>query len=145
MASTDINRVVLTGNLTTDPDLRTLPGGSTVCKLRIGCNSRRKNQSTGEWADKPNYFNLNVWGPQGESCARFLHKGRAVAVDGHLDWREWEPEGGGHREAVDVVVDSIKFLGSGANGAAPANGELGAADLPGSDAALAAGDEDIPF
>ncbi len=76
MAATNINRVVLTGNLTADPELRSLPSGNSVCSLRIACNTRRKNASTGEWEDKPNYFNVTVWGAQGENAARFLSKGR---------------------------------------------------------------------
>ena len=62
MASTNINRVVLTGNLTRDPELRSLPSGTSVCNLRIASNTRRKDGSTGEWVDKPNYFDVTVWG-----------------------------------------------------------------------------------
>ena len=79
MAATNINRVVLTGNLTADPELRSLASGNSVCKLRIACNTRRKNNATGTWEDKPNYFDVTVWGAQGENCARFLAKGRPVA------------------------------------------------------------------
>ena len=79
MAGTNINRVILTGNLTTDPELRSLPSGTSVCELRVAVNSRRKDQGTGEWIDKPNYFNVKVWGAQGENAARYLSKGRPVA------------------------------------------------------------------
>ena len=57
-------------------------------QLRLAVNSRRKDASTGEWGEKPNYFDVTVWGNQGESCAQYLSKGRPVAVDGRLDWRE---------------------------------------------------------
>ena len=77
-----------------DPELRSLPSGTSVCKLRIACNTRRKNGSTGEWEDKPNYFNVTVWGAQGENAARYLAKGRPVAIDGRLEWREWEAQDG---------------------------------------------------
>ena len=87
MAASNINRVVLTGNLTRDPELRSLQSGTSVCSLRIASNSRRKDN--GEWVDKPNYFSVTVWGAQGENCARFLSKGRPVCIDGRLDWREW--------------------------------------------------------
>ena len=90
VAATNINRVVLTGNLTRDPELRSLPSGMSVCSLRVACNTRRKNAATGDWVDKPNYFDVTVWGAQGENCARFLDKGRPVAIDGRLEWREWE-------------------------------------------------------
>ncbi|HZA87238.1 MAG TPA: single-stranded DNA-binding protein, partial [Acidimicrobiales bacterium] len=62
MAATNINRVVLTGNLTRDPELRHTNGGTAVCSLRVASNTRRKDQSTGEWVDKPNYFDVTVWG-----------------------------------------------------------------------------------
>src|SRR3954449_5854558 len=80
MATNNINRVVLTGNLTRDPELRSTSSGTSVCSLRLASNTRRKT-SSGEWVDKPNYFSVTVWGAQGESCARFLTKGRAVAID----------------------------------------------------------------
>jgi single-strand DNA-binding protein len=111
MAATNINRVVLTGNLTSDPELRSLPSGTSVCKLRVACNTRRKDGPTGEWVDKPNYFDVTVWGAQGENCARYLSKGRPVAIDGRLEWREWESEGGGKRQAVDIIADAVQFLG----------------------------------
>ena len=78
----NINRVILVGNLTRDPELRHTPSGTSVCKLRLAVNSRQKDSSTGEWGEKPNYFDVTVWGNQGENCARFLSKGRPVAVDG---------------------------------------------------------------
>ena len=112
MAATNINRVVLTGNLTADPELRSLPSGTSVCKLRVACNTRRKNGSTGEWEDKPNYFNVTVWGAQGENAARYLSKGRPVAIDGRLEWREWEAQDGTKRQAIDIIADSVQFLGS---------------------------------
>ena len=111
MAATNINRVVLTGNLTSDPELRSLPSGTSVCKLRVACNTRRKDQS-GEWVDKPNFFDVTVWGAQGENCARYLAKGRPVALDGRLEWREWETPEGQKRQAVDIIADSVQFLGS---------------------------------
>src|SRR6185312_1901462 len=85
----NINRVVLVGNLTRDPELRHTGSGTPVCSLRVAVNSRRKDE-TGQWADKPNYFSVSVFGNQAESCAQFLAKGRPVAVDGRLEWREWE-------------------------------------------------------
>lgn len=109
---TNINRVVMSGNLTTDPELRSLPSGTSVCSLRIACNTARKNASTGEWESRPNYFNVTVWGANGENAARYLHKGRAVAVDGRLEWREWEAQDGTKRQAVDIIAETLQFLGS---------------------------------
>jgi single-strand DNA-binding protein len=81
----------------------------SVCSLRIASNSRRKEN--GEWVDKPNYFSVTVWGAQGENCARFLSKGRPVAIDGRLEWREWQTQDGNKRESVEIVADSVQFLG----------------------------------
>jgi single-strand DNA-binding protein len=111
MAATNINRVVLTGNLTRDPELRNLPSGTAVCSLRIATNTRRKDQS-GQWVDKPNYFDVTVWGAQGENCAQYLSKGRPVAVDGRLEWREFQDKDGNNRQAIEIVADSVQFLGS---------------------------------
>ena len=99
----NINRVVLVGNLTRDPEMKHLPSGTALCSLRIAVNTRRKDES-GQWTDKPNYFDVSVWGAQGESCAQYLAKGRPVAIDGRLEWREWEAtDGSGKRQAVEIV------------------------------------------
>jgi single-strand DNA-binding protein len=121
VAATNINRVVLTGNLTRDPELRSTASGMSVCSLRVATNTRRKNQATGEWEDKPNFFDVTVWGAQGENCSRFLTKGRPVAIDGRLEWREWETPEGHKRQAVDIIADAVQFLG-GRDDAAPSNG-----------------------
>src|SRR5208282_1033983 len=113
----------MTGNLTADPELRSLPSGMSVCSLRIACNTRRKNSASGEWEDKPNYFNVTVWGAQGENCSRFLAKGRPVAIDGRLEWREWESQDGTKRQAVDIIADSVQFLNDGNGNGSSAGGE----------------------
>ena len=127
MAASNINRVVLTGNLTRDPELRALESGTSVCSLRIASNSRRKEN--GEWVDKPNYFSVTVWGAQGENCARFLSKGRPVCIDGRLDWREWQGQDGSKRESVEIVAESVQFLGGRDetdNGSTPEPAAMGA-------------------
>ena len=111
MAATNINRVIVTGNLTRDPELRSTPSGMSVCSLRIASNTRRKDNSSGEWVDKPNYFSVTVWGAQGENCARFLAKGRPVAIDGRLEWREWQDKEGNNRQSVEIIADAVQFLG----------------------------------
>src|SRR6476659_149713 len=110
----NINRVVLVGNLTKDPELRPT-SGSSLCKLRVAVNSRRKDE-TGQWVDKPNYFSVYVFGNQAESCAQFLAKGRPFGIDGRLDWREWQAQDVSKREAVEVVAESVQFLGSRGDG-----------------------------
>jgi single-strand DNA-binding protein len=152
MAASNINRVIITGNLTSDPELRSLPSGTSVCKLRVACNTRRKDNSTGEWVDKPNYFDVTVWGAQGENCARYLAKGRPVAVDGRLEWREWETEGG-KRQAVDIIAETVQFLSSPRDEGGQSNGFSARSDIPvdtNDFAAAPAGrsapaDDDIPF
>jgi single-strand DNA-binding protein len=105
-----INRVVLVGNLTRDPELRATAGGTSVCRLRIACNTSWRNRDTGEVDERPNYFDVTVFGASGEACARFLAKGRPVAVDGRLDWHEWTTPEGERRQAVGVLADSVQFL-----------------------------------
>src|SRR5205809_5624181 len=112
MAATNLNVVVVTGNLTRDPELRSLQSGTSVCKLRVAVNSRRKDSASGEWVDKPNYFDVTVWGAQGENCSTYLSKGRPVAIDGRLEWREWEASDGSKRQAVEIIADTVQFLGS---------------------------------
>ena len=166
MAATNINRVVLTGNLTRDPELRSLPSGMSVCSLRLACNTRRKDNASGEWVDKPNYFDVTVWGAQGENCARFLSKGRPIALDGRLEWREWEAQdGSGKRQAVDIIADSVQFLGGRDDGGGsggesftprsdvpvddrdfqPAGASAGNGGGGGGGGGRAPADEDIPF
>src|SRR6476469_159605 len=137
MAASNLNVVVITGNLTRDPELRSLPSGTSVCDMRIAVNTRRKNGATGEWEDKPNYFDVKVWGAQGENCANYLSKGRPVAVEGRLDWREWEAkDGSGKRQAVSIIANSVQFLGSrdgsggGQNGATQGGGFSPSRDFP---------------
>ena len=105
-----INRVVLVGNLTRDPETRQA-GATTVCTLRLAVNDRVKDPSSGEWGDRPNYFDVDVFGAQGERCGQWLAKGRQVAVEGKLRWREWETQDGQKRSAVSVVADNVQFIG----------------------------------
>ena len=155
MAATNINRVVLTGNLTRDPELRSTSSGTAVCSLRIASNTRRKGPP-GDWEDKPNFFDVTVWGAQGENCARYLSRGRPVAVDGRLEWREWETPEGQKRQAIDIIADSVQFLSSPRDDAAGGgNGFSARSDIPvdtNDFAAAPAGrsssapaDDDIPF
>jgi single-strand DNA-binding protein len=109
MSYPTINRVVLFGRLTRDADLRTLPTGETACGLRVACNSRRRHPDGG-FEEHPNYFDVDVLGPLGERLARHIHKGARVAIDGHLEWREWKNSFQERREAVSVVADTVQFL-----------------------------------
>ena len=156
MAASNINVVVITGNLTKDPELRSTGGGTSVCELRVAVNSRRKEGQ--EWVDKPNYFNVVVFGAQGENCSTYLSKGRPVAVEGRLDWREWEAkDGSGKRQAVQIIANSVQFLGSrDGSGGGNGNGFTPSSDVPadtsdyegapaGGGGGGGGGDDDIPF
>ena len=112
MAS-NVNVVVLTGNLTRDPEMRHTEGGTAIAELRLAVNSRRKDGNTAEWKDKPNYFDVIVFGVHAENCAKYLAKGRPIAIEGRLDWREWEAkDGSGKRQAVQIIANTVQFLGS---------------------------------
>jgi single-strand DNA-binding protein len=155
----NVNVSVITGNLTRDPELRSTGGGTSVCEMRVAVNSRRKNGQTGQWEDKPNYFDVVVFGAQAENCATYLQRGRPLAVEGRLDWREWDAkDGSGKRQAVQIIANTVQFLGSrdgaGSGGGSAdhdADGGEYKGDTPnGSDfAPVGAGggaeDEDIPF
>jgi single-strand DNA-binding protein len=153
----NINRVVLTGNLTRDPELRSTPNGLSICKLGIAVNTRRKNGSTGDWEEKANFFRVTIFGRQAESCGQYLKKGRPVAIDGRLEWSQWETDGQ-KRESIDIIADSVQFLGGrddvgGGNGngfssgmhAAESDVPIDTNDFETAPAAAGAADDDIPF
>lgn len=155
----NINKVILTGNLTRDPELKSTAGGLSICSLRLATNTRRKNNQTGEWEEKPNYVSVTIFGRQGENAAQYLSKGRPVAIDGRLEWREWQSQSGEKREALEVVADNVQFLGGRDEngGGAPSGGFTPRSDVPadtqdfaapqpaGVGASSAPSDDDIPF
>jgi single-strand DNA-binding protein len=109
MSYFSINRVVLVGRLTRDPELRALPSGINVCSLRVACNSSRR-AAEGDYVEKPNYFDVSVYGGASDSVGRYTRKGSRVAIDGRLEWREWETADLQKRQAVSVVADTVQFL-----------------------------------
>lgn len=141
----NINSVTVTGNLTRDPELRETRSGS-VCNLRLAVNGRRKDQD-GLWVDKPNYFDVTVFGKQGENCAQYLAKGRPVAILGRLDWSEWETPEGQKRSAVKIVAQDVQFLGGRDDAPAAGGGysEPATAAAPASSGASQEAYDDIPF
>ena len=110
MSSFTINRVVLVGRLTRDPELRSLPSGSSVCGLRIACNSTRRD-AEGEYHDKPNYFDVSVFGTSAEQ-RQPLHAARAAASRSTVGWSgaNGKPPSQQKRQAVSVVADKVLFL-----------------------------------
>lgn len=142
----DINRVTLVGRLTRDPELKHLPSGTPVLEMGLAVNGRKQDQG-GQWVDKPNFFDVKVFGNQAEMLAQHLAKGRRIGVDGRLDWSSWESQDGGKRSKVEVIAQSVQFLDSrgdsGGEGGqyvpAGAAQQAADADFP------AAADDDIPF
>lgn len=139
MSARNINRVLLTGNLTADPELKTVANGTVVCRLRLANNQPEKQGDS--WGDRVNYFDITVFGAQGENCARYLAKGRPVAIDGRLRWEEWQTDDGGKRQATKIVADAVQFLGSHDGGGSTSSSEDQAAAVP----ASATPEDDIPF
>ena len=145
----DINRVTLVGRLTRDPELKHLPSGTAVLELGLAVNGR-KQDAGGQWVDKPNFFDVKVFGNQAEMLSQHLGKGRRIGVDGRLDWSSWESQDGGKRSKVEVVAQSVQFLdsrndgegggGGGGSFVPPGSSPAGGADFP-----AAPTDDDIPF
>jgi single-strand DNA-binding protein len=141
----DINRVTLVGRLTRDPELRALPSGTSVLSLGLAVNGRQKDQS-GNWIDKPNFFDIKVFGGQADMLANHLSKGRRVGIDGRLDWSSWEAQDGTKRSKVEVVAQSVQFLDSRGDGdGGGGNQFVPAGASAGSDADFQGSDDDIPF
>jgi single-strand DNA-binding protein len=140
----DINRVILVGRLTRDPELRHLPSGTPVLEMGVAVNGRQQDDG-GNWVDKPNFFDVKVYGNQAEMLSQHLTKGRRIGIDGRLDWRSWEAQDGSKRSKVDVVAQSVQFLDSRMEGGeAPAYVQAGAAS-GGEDFPTSPTDDDIPF
>ena len=141
----DINRVTIVGRLTRDPELKHLPSGSPVLEMGVAVNGRMQDDA-GNWVDKPNFFDVKVFGNQAEMLSQHLTKGRRIGIDGRLDWRSWEAQDGSKRSKVDVVAQSVQFLDSRSDG--EGGGQYvpaGAAAQTGADFPSSPADDDIPF
>lgn len=112
-----INRVVVSGNLTRDPELRVTPGGTQVLGFGVAVNDRRRNQQTGEWEDYPNFIDCTMFGNRAEALSRILHKGMKVAIEGKLRYSSWEDKnGGGRRSKVEIITDEVVLMSLNPNG-----------------------------
>jgi single-strand DNA-binding protein len=139
----NVNSVTLIGNLTRDPELRHTPSGTAVTTLRIAVNDRVKRGE--EWVDAAYYFDVTVWGRQAENCAQYLAKGRPVGVTGKLTWREWDAQDGTKRQAVEIIADTVQFLGSREGGGGEGERQFVPAGAATDDFAPTGTDDDIPF
>ena len=144
----DLNRVTLVGRLTRDPELRGLPSGTSVLNIGLAVNGRQKDQS-GNWTEKPNFFDVKVFGAQADMLANHLSKGRRIGVDGRLEWSSWDAPDGTKRSKVEVVAQSVQFLDSRGDGETAGGGGgnqfVPAGASAGSDADFQGSDDDIPF
>ena len=157
-----INRVIISGNLTRDPELRSTASGFPVLGFGVAVNDRRKNQQTGEWEDYPNFIDCTMFGARAESLSRYLSKGTKVAIEGKLRWSQWERDGQ-KRSKIEVIVDELEFMSSrnsssdaqyssgqgygqqGGYQSAPQNSYSQPAAAPSINASSSVYDEDIPF
>ena len=106
----DIATATLSGNLTRDVELKQLPSGAEVARLRVASSARRRNGE--EWVEKTNYFTVEVYGAQARACAQYLARGSRVLVDAEPDWREWTDQQQHKREAVTFRARQVLFEGS---------------------------------
>lgn len=139
-----INKVIITGNLTRDAELKATAGGTSILAFGVAVNERRRN-SNGEWEDYANFVDCTVFGRRADALAQYLTKGAKVAIEGHLHYSSWEDRnGGGRRSKLDVTVDEIEFVQSRAKGQHPDAVSTVHAAYPGA-TVEAYSDSDIPF
>jgi single-strand DNA-binding protein len=141
-----LNRVIIVGNLTKDPELKFIPSGQAVCNLRMAMN-RKWKAANGEWKDEVTYVGVVVWGKSAEACGEYLKKGSPALVEGRMQSRSWETDKGEKRSILEVVAERVQFLGSGRKeGASSGGGDYdGAASAGLPPEPAGAGDDDIPF
>lgn len=150
-----INRVLISGNLTRDPDLRQTQGGVQVLGFGVAVNDRRLNKKTNEWEDVPNFVDVTVFGNRADALSRILHKGGKVAVEGKLRYSSWtDKETGRNRSKLEVVADDVELMQRADGQTSPSKqGQKPVAAVPGRQGKQRAStapetdiyDEDIPF
>lgn len=147
-----INRVLISGNLTRDPELRSTASGTSVLSFGVAVNDRRRNASTGEWEDYANFVDCTMFGARAEGLSRYLSKGTKVAIEGKLRWSQWESkDGSGKRSKLEVIVDELEFMSPrGSTGSQQQQQRQSAPSQPSANQIPAAPDlsvydEEIPF
>lgn len=119
----NLNKVLIVGNLTREPELRHTGTGTAVCSFSLAVNRRYKG-SDGDYKKEVAFFNIVVWGKSGENCAKYLSKGKAAFVEGRLFNRSYEASDGTKRNVTEIVADNVQFLSAGGDrvpGSAPAD------------------------
>lgn len=122
------NQVVLMGNLTRDPELRTTPNGQSVCSFSLALNRSYKNAS-GEWTEATDFVDIVAWAALGERVAQYLTKGRPALVSGRLQSRSWEQDGQ-KRNKLEVVAQDVTFLGGAPGGGGAPRTDEDSQDVP---------------
>jgi single-strand DNA-binding protein len=144
-----INKVLISGNLTRDPELRSTAGGVNILSFGVAVNDRRRN-ANGEWDDYPNYIDCTIFGVRAESLSRILTKGMKVAIEGKLRWSQWERDGQ-KRSKIEVIVDELELMSRNNNNnnsdssSYSNSSNYNAAPAPVVDTSASMYDEDIPF
>lgn len=123
MVMASYNRVVLIGNLTRDPDYKQLQSGQAVCRLGLAVNRQFKNKQSGTVVQEVCFIDIDVWGPQAESCRQYLQKGKPVLIEGRLKFDSWQDQQGQTRSKHSIVAERVVFLSSGAPAEADGNVE----------------------
>ena len=138
-----INRVVISGNLTRDPELRSTSSGTSVLGFGVAVNDRRRNPQTGDWEDYPNFVDCTMFGARAEGISRYLTKGTKVAIEGKLRWSQWERDGQ-KRSKLEVIVDEIEFMSYRSSNTEPQAQLQRESQIPAAPD-LSVYDEEIPF
>jgi single-strand DNA-binding protein len=136
------NRIIIAGNLTRDPEYKQLPSGQGVCRLGLASNRQFKNRQTGTAISEVCYVDIDVWGPQADSCNKFLQKGRPVLIEGRLKLDTWQDAQGQTRSKHSIVADRVVFLGAGGGEAGEAQEEPGASNYTPTPAPTSYGTQD---
>lgn len=136
-----INRVIISGNIGGEPEVRSTSGGTQVLSFSLAVNDRRKNQQSGEWEDYVNWISCTMFGARAESVSRFLSKGTKVAIEGKLRWSQWETKEGQKRSKIDVIVDDLEFMSRRNDQSSYGGGNQPANESP----SATIYDEDLPF
>lgn len=139
-----INRVVISGNLTRDPEVRATASGMAIMRIGVAVNDRRKNNQTGQWEDYPNFVNCTMFGARAEAVSRYLTKGTKVSIEGKLRYSSWERDGQKH-SSLEVIIDEIEFMSSRGSAPADASGSYQPSAAPAMPQAPDVYTEDIPF
>ena len=116
-----INKVILIGNLGRDPELRSTSGGQAVCEFSLATSEKYRDRD-GQGQERTEWHRIVVWGPQAESAAKYLTKGRTVYIEGRLQYRDWTDKEGNKRTTTEIVANTLQFLGDNRRGAGERDG-----------------------